>query len=267
VPDGRGARIALEAGFLVVVAAVLAVAAVEPVWIVLVMLLAWGIVALLEWVAWRDEPHWASGSPPRYYVPQQPLPPRPPSRELPAFTNYPRPAPRVSEAPTWIATPAMREELLGWPAVRPPTQADEPPRDDELPQELLAEAAGVAADADVDDEAPGWPVPHEPEHVEDPWIAGALPAEPEQEPAAAPEAVEEPEPVTIAPEPAPEPEPTLPPAALRLAHHRIDPFAEPAARRLPWRRRSPEQTPTAELPVLPRHAALPVRDAAEAVRR
>src|SRR3954452_1526134 len=114
--DARWARLALEAGFLLAGAAVLAVADVEPLWIALVMLVAWLIVALLEWAAWHSEAHWASGRPPRYYVPQQPLPPRPPTRELPPFTRYPRPQPRESEAPTWIAPPELREEVLGWPA-------------------------------------------------------------------------------------------------------------------------------------------------------
>src|SRR5699024_7759524 len=109
--------------------AVLGFAEVRPVWIVVVMTVAWLVVALLEWVAWREEPHWASGSPPRYYVPAEPLPPRPPSEELPAFAAYPRaPAePRATEAPTWIATPEMREELLGWPAPDPRAEPEPEP--------------------------------------------------------------------------------------------------------------------------------------------
>src|SRR6185436_7517607 len=120
MPDGRGARIALEVAFLAVVTAVLVAAQVEPLWVVVVMLLAWLLVALLEWVAWRDEPHWASGQPPRYYVPQQPLPPRPPTQELPVFSLYPRAG---TDAPTWIAPVEVREQLR-WPA------SDAPARDD-----------------------------------------------------------------------------------------------------------------------------------------
>jgi hypothetical protein len=299
VPDGRGARIALEAGFLVVVAAVLAVATVEPVWIVLVMLLAWVLVALLEWAAWREEPHWASGAPPRYYVPDQPLPPRPPTQELPAFTSYPRPAPRESDAPTWIATPEMREELLGWPAVR----ADEkPPAAEEQPHEPPVEALSAAAEADsrpepeseleADLEAGGWPVADEPLEVEDRWLAQELPAEPQpvldEEAEPSPEAAPEPEPEPQSesesesesePEPQPgsergpdtEPEPLevalLPVGGPRLARHRIEPFAEPAARRLPWRKHSNDPTLVTELPVLPRHEGLPDRAAHATVRR
>ena len=150
-------------------AAVLAFADLEPVWIVVVMLVAWAVVALLEWAAWRERPHWASGSPPRYYVPQEPLPPRPPSMELPAFTAYPRPEARETESPTWIATPAMRDELLGWPT--PPPQ-EQPTTVEELPDELLAEAAGA-----------GWPDLVGPTGNGDRWEAFELPVEPEPEPA------------------------------------------------------------------------------------
>src|SRR3954454_21596518 len=123
MPDGRWARVALEIGFLAAVAGIAAVARFPTIWIVLVMALAWLIVAVLEWVAWREEPHWASGLPPRYYVPQQLVPPRPPTQELPAFSLYPRPAPR-EDARTWIATPELREELLGWPSAEPVDASD-----------------------------------------------------------------------------------------------------------------------------------------------
>ncbi len=282
--DGRGTRIALEAGFLVVVAAVLGVADVRPLAIVLVMLLAWAIVALLEWVAWRDEPHWSAGLPPRYYVPQQPLPPRPPSEELPAFSTYPRPpletAPRLTEAPTWIATPEMREELFGWPTPQPAAEehaADEPPAEqaaasppslgetdpwpapppaDELHDELL-DAASAAAAPEPDVEPAGWPLEDEVDPALDPWFVEAPPVEsvvadeaepaagePEPEPVPAPERAE---PVAVS-----EPEPELP----RLARHRIDPFAAEPTRRRPWRRRGEDAVAVAELPPLPRHRPL-----------
>lgn len=77
MPDSRGARLALEAVFLCAVAGALAFADLRPLAIGLVMLVAWAIVALFEWAAWRERPHWASGAPPRYHVPEQPLPPRP----------------------------------------------------------------------------------------------------------------------------------------------------------------------------------------------
>ena len=164
--DARGVRFALEAVFLLAVAGLLAAAGLQPVWIVLTMLLAWALVALLEWTIWRERPHWSAGRLPRYRVPEQPLPPRPPSTELPAFTSYPRPAPREVEAPTWIATPELREQALGW------VGEDEEPQTtvEELPEELLGETDDPDGDAD------GWP---EPPHDE--------PGDPsEPEPAAGP---------------------------------------------------------------------------------
>lgn len=285
MPDARGARFAFEAGFLLALAAVLAVARVEPLWIVAVMVVAWLIVALVEWVAWRGEPHWASGQPPRYYVPQQPLPPRPPTQELPSFSLYPQPPAPRDDAPTWIATPEMRQELLGWPSVEP-AQAEEPeprlePAAEPLSEELLAEAAVVAAPEQEaigwGDDDGGWP------HAE-PWELEPEPEleEPEPEPVPVPAPVEpeperEPEPVFVAPAPEPEREPAPEPAAeaavaepeavaapvaavgvrpreLLLARHRLDPFGEAAGRRR-WSRRT-EQPPDAELPSLPHHARI-----------
>jgi hypothetical protein len=276
VRDARGIRLALEAVFLAVVAAVLAVAEVRPAWIVLVMLLAWVVVALLEWAAWRDEPHWASGSPPRYYVPPQAVPPRPPGQELPAFTSYPRPAPRVSEAPTWIAPPELREQVLGWPAP-------------------AAEAVAEEQEQEPEPEESGWPVSHEPEPVGDRWAAEELPAEPEPPESQTGELeVEEPQPAGPAVEPVEvvdvevaevevlEVEAAavevvdaaavevveVEAADVRLARHRIDPFEDTLVGRLPFllaraRRRADERSPAAALPVLPRHAEPAGRDAAD----
>jgi hypothetical protein len=256
MPDGRGARIALEAGFLFVVATVLGLARVEPVWIVLVMLVAWVIVALLEWAAWREEPHWASGQPPRYYVPQQALPPRPPTQELPAFSLYPQPPAPRDEAPTWIATPELRQELLGWPAATPP---DDGAAVTPLPQELLVESAVAAPEPEENGWEAGWPVVHEPET--DPWLVEELPVavEPEPEPAeVVPEpAAVEPEPAVVVEEPvAVATAVVVPPRAVRLARHHLDPFAEESAPRRPWQRRGDDAPADAELPSLPRHLRL-----------
>ena len=80
------------------------------------MLLGWLIVAALEWAAWRDEPHYGSGLPPRYYVPTVNLPPARPLEQVPA--GYPEA--QRDEAPTWIASAALRAEMLGeWPHSAP----------------------------------------------------------------------------------------------------------------------------------------------------
>lgn len=252
--DGRWPRLALEAGFLVAVAAVLAYLEPRPVWIVLAMALAWAIVALLEWAAWHEHPHWASGLPPRYYVPEQPLPPRPVSVELPAFTTYPRRPPREPEAPTWIATPAMRAEMLGWPA--PPPEATEEPQTtvEELPEGLLAEVAAGREAADELDV--GWPVA---EPAADPWIAEEPPAEPEPAVVAAepPEPEPEPEPEPVEAGPAP-PTPTVG----RSARHHLDPFAAAAARRRRWQRTLEAQDAVVEVAALPPRPAFPLGEAA-----
>ena len=82
------------------------------------MLLGWVIVAALEWAAWRDQPHYGSGLPPRYYVPSLNLPPAQPLEQVAA--GYPEA--QRDEAPTWIASAALRAEMLGeWPVRRPPS--------------------------------------------------------------------------------------------------------------------------------------------------
>lgn len=257
--ESRGARIALEAGFLVAVAAVLGIAEVRPLWIVLVMALAWLIVALYEWASWREEPHWASGAPPRYHVPSRPLPPRPPSQELPSFTAYPRPpAARpipatVNDAPTWIATPEMREELLGRrpepepeeiearvqpqpepepepepePAAEPEPRVEEPPEPaPERPAELIAVPS--AEPAYELEEPAGWPIDDE-DTASDPWTADDLDAGSEQA-----EVAEGP----------------------RRVRHRIDPFDGGSVRRWPWQQAVDTGVLEAELPPLPRHVRL-----------
>ena len=70
--DRRGSRFALEVLFLAALAAGAdGRRAPDRSMIVGVMALGWVVVALLEWAAWRDEPHYGSGLPPRYYVPQR----------------------------------------------------------------------------------------------------------------------------------------------------------------------------------------------------
>ena len=129
MPDHRGSRFALEVLFLLALAVGLTLADLRPLEIGGVMLLGWLIVAALEWAAWRDEPHYGSGLPPRYYVPTVNLPPARPLEQVPA--GYPEA--QRDEAPTWIASAALRAEMLGeWPHSAPveDAEADEP---DEAP--------------------------------------------------------------------------------------------------------------------------------------
>lgn len=129
MPDSRGSRFLLEVLFLVGLAVALTLAQLTPVEIAGVMALGWVIVALLEWAAWRDEPHYGAGLPPRYYVPQVSLPPAQPLEQLP--TGYPES--QRDEAPTWIASAELRAEMLGvWPVATPVAEAAAEPEVDEL---------------------------------------------------------------------------------------------------------------------------------------
>src|SRR5439155_25892857 len=122
VIDGRGSRFAFEALFLVALAVGLALADVRPLVIVGVMALGWLLVAAIEWAAWRGEPHYGSGLPPRYYVPRVSLPPAQPLEQV--RVGYPEA--QREEAPTWIASAAVRAEVLGeWPSPPPPESEDE----------------------------------------------------------------------------------------------------------------------------------------------
>jgi hypothetical protein len=103
--------------------------------IVGVMALGWVLVAAIEWAAWRAEPHYGSGLPPRYYVPRVSLPPAQPLEQV--RVGYPEA--QREEAPTWIASAALRAEVLGeWPS--PPPEAEE-----QAVVEVVAVEEGVEA--------------------------------------------------------------------------------------------------------------------------
>jgi hypothetical protein len=138
VSDRRGARFLIEVVFLGALAAGLAFTRLTPIEIVGVMLVGWAIVAMVEWTWSHSEPHFSSGFPPRYVVPKADLPPPRPLEQVPA--GYPD-ATR-DEAPTWIAPPALRAEVLGdWPVaaagvVARPEPEDEPDVADLDPADL-----------------------------------------------------------------------------------------------------------------------------------
>src|SRR6478735_7200666 len=127
--DRRGSRFVLEVLFLLALTVALTLANLSPLEIAGIMLVGWVIVALLEWASWRDEPHYGAGLPPRYYVPQVNLPPAQPLEQVsgyPEARGY-REAPR-EEAPTWIASAALRDEMLGaWPVATPPVTPEGDP--------------------------------------------------------------------------------------------------------------------------------------------
>ncbi|HEU5361777.1 MAG TPA: hypothetical protein VFU56_00490 [Gaiellaceae bacterium] len=153
--DRRGSRFVAEALFLVALAVALALARLDAFEIAGAMLAGWIVVAAIEWAAWRAEPHFGSGLPPRYYVPAVKLPPPQPLEQV--DQGYPDAS--REEAPTWIASAALRAEVLGeWPVAAPA----------ELETEPVEEEESEARRGDVT----------EPEPAVDPWTVASLPAAP-----------------------------------------------------------------------------------------
>jgi hypothetical protein len=215
MPDRRGSRFALEVLFLIALAVGLTLANLRPLEIAGIMLAGWVIVAALEWAAWREEPHYGSGLPPRYYIPQVNLPPAQPLEQV--SVGYPE---ARDEAPTWIASAALRNEMLGeWPVAVQPTRDDEP--DDVLDPWMHAEELPLAP-------------------------LGEGEPERELEPEAAPVALAvEPE-----PHPGPQPKPALVPSAQGVARWSLDPLAEEAPRRR-FRRGGRVEPAVVEVPARP----------------
>jgi hypothetical protein len=131
--DRQGSRFALEVLFLAALATGLALAKLHALVIVGAMALGWIVVALLEWAAWRGEPHFGSGLPPRYYVPRTSLPPAQPLEQV--YAGYPDP--QREEAPTWIASADLRAQLLGaWPVTGAGGDSEDDESGDVEPVEL-----------------------------------------------------------------------------------------------------------------------------------
>jgi hypothetical protein len=142
VLDRQGSRFTLEVLFLAALATGLALAKLHPLEIVGVMAVGWLVVALLEWAAWRGEPHYGSGLPPRYYVPTTSLPPPQPLEQV--YAGYPDP--QREEAPTWIASAEVRDRLLGeWPVTGTPDEDEDDVQAVVLPPPVAARPTPVAA--------------------------------------------------------------------------------------------------------------------------
>ena len=261
--DRRGSRFVLEVLFLLALTVALTFANLRPLEIAGIMLIGWAIVAVLEWVAWRDEPHYGSGLPPRYYVPQVSLPPAQPLESVSG--GYPE-AP--DEAPTWIASPALRAEMLGeqmlgeWPVAaprvteEPSTPESEPDpwtRAEELPVAPLGELDPVGLEPPPEPAVVEAPLAFIPPPVSVPVAARPLPV-PEPEPT--------PEPEPVAP-PAIEPEPSLEVELARsvqgIARYSLDPLGDVQPRRRFSRGSAPEPE-AVEVPARPEGVrALPGR--------
>jgi hypothetical protein len=122
VPDRRGFRFALEVLYLGALAAALAFSALNPAAVVAVMLGGWALIAATEWATAASRPHYAAGLPPRWHAPAFALPPAQPLEQVAA--GYPEPG--LDEAATWIASAAVREELMNeWPVLLDPEDTQE----------------------------------------------------------------------------------------------------------------------------------------------
>jgi hypothetical protein len=109
MPVAAAPRFALEAGFLVLLAVVLAFADLDPLLIVVLMGLAWVLVSLIEYLAWRQGPRFPARfarttTPPPRSEEEVAMPEPPPSPPPPA------PEEQTAVAPPPEAPPAEREE-------------------------------------------------------------------------------------------------------------------------------------------------------------
>jgi hypothetical protein len=236
MPERRGTRLVVEVVFLGALAAALAFAHLDAVEIAGGMFAGWLVVAALEWAAWKNEPHFGSGLPPRYYVPGINLPPPQPLEQV--EQGYPGSS--REDAPTWIASAALRAEVLGdWPVAAPaPEREDE---EEEEEEQLFADGSELDADPWTVAALPAEPLAadeeHEPEPEPDP--AAELPVEVEEVlAAAAAEAPSQPaRPVFVTAS-----------ANGRTARYSLDPLGDVAPRRRFGRRAAEPDTATVEVP-------------------
>jgi hypothetical protein len=120
MPGALGPRFALEAAFLILLAVVLGFADLSPLLIILIMGLAWVLVSLIEYFAWRQGPRF----PTRYAAAVGPAleqeeivveePPRgPPPAPPPAPRAPPPPAPPAEEETIVEPSPAPAAPQAG----------------------------------------------------------------------------------------------------------------------------------------------------------
>ena len=90
------------------------------------MFVGWVVVSAIEWTWWRRVTRFGAGMPPAWQAPRVTLPaPRPLEQFAQGYPDAVR-----DEGATWIASPSVRDELLGaWP-VASDTEDEWPPSDD-----------------------------------------------------------------------------------------------------------------------------------------
>jgi hypothetical protein len=129
MPGALGPRFALEAGFLILLAVVLGFADLEPLLIILIMGLAWVLVSLIEYFAWRQGPRfptrYAAAAGPmieqEHVVVEEPraaAPPPPPRDAEPTPEPVPEPEPEqpaAVEEETIVEQPRAQPQAAGTP--------------------------------------------------------------------------------------------------------------------------------------------------------
>jgi hypothetical protein len=126
MPAAVGPRFVLEAGFLVLLAVVVAFAELDPWLIILVMALGWLLVSLIEYFAWRQA---QAASLARYEAP-----PAPAVEEV-------APPPPPPPAPAELTPPAEEETVVAPPAAESAPAEPEPAE----PEPVEPEASGEEA--------------------------------------------------------------------------------------------------------------------------
>jgi len=212
LPGRLGLRFALEAIFLVLLAIGAGLAELRPALIVLVMAVAWVLVALVEFTAER-----IAASPTSYLLPA----PGPPEEGEPEQVFWPPPEERTVVAPPQRPAEPEAAEPEPEPEHKPEPEAEpEPePEDEPLPQQVL-DAEPESLEPPESGRRRGFLRRHKPETEDEP----------------VPEAALEPEPESIEPpvsdrrrgflrrrKPEPEPSPPAPPRHVKLLPRRSAP--------------------------------------------
>jgi hypothetical protein len=105
MPGGLGPRFFVEAAFLILLAVGLALADQSTRTIVIVMAVAWAIVAAFEWVTWRDAGRYLEQGPYAWRADRL-APPWPEERPVDPYAQIVVPAPPPEPAPVVEAEPA-----------------------------------------------------------------------------------------------------------------------------------------------------------------
>jgi hypothetical protein len=257
MPRHSARRFLFEVLFLAGVAAALTYAELRPAAIIGLMAAAWAVVALLEWTAWLDEPHYGRGLPPRYYVPHVALPPPVAVEQVEPYPVLPP----VEDEPTFVAS-TQEWGLADWPEPEATAVIEDtvavplPPPILEVEDTVVAEVVLVPEEIEEDTEDERSAVV---EVVEAVVVAAAI-VEPEAPPVVEPKPAREAEPVAA-------PVLVMPARVQGRALHRVDPLTVSRRRRLFSRGGGDEAPPIEVLDGPPPDRALPSRVLEQTSRR